>query len=324
MGTSVVKNLSDLSPAMRYALTTRNWIRRSTADALVRRGLVTLGDTRPSFGWTVYLTEAGRAARDELLAPLVPGARIRHTEHGKLGRVVRVELGENYDVVTLRWDGWNSDTSGSPAYLEVIAEDEPMHWTERGRPSHSDPTAEQCDEPPMNDLEAEQDQDWRATLTGGCPNDPEAIRAEVDAVVREHAPRSVSAHLRRARVLLTLLGAAEFAGVPDFTGADLHAYGNDVEIQLMSPEHLAPWAHLLGVNRVVVERRDTFVRVAVDATLFGLPVRCWDHLTEYEQGQRMHSWAVTHGVTAKHWTVDSEFSLTVPEYLAALAATRQG
>lgn len=164
-----------------------------------------------------------------------------------------------------------------------------------------------CDEPPLNDLEAEQDQDWRATQA-----------------IRDSGSRNVSAHLRRARVLLTLLGAAEFAKVPDFTGADLRAYGNDVEIQLMSPEHLAPWAGLLGVDRVVVERRDTFVRVAVDATMHGMPVRCWDHLTDYEHGERMHSWAVAHGVTAQDWAVDSEFSLTVPEYLAALAATRQG
>lgn len=119
---TVVTNHSDLSQAMRYALTTRTRVRVSTAKALESRGLVTIGGT---VGYTVHLTEAGRAARDALLAPLTSGARIRHTQHGKLGRVVAVETGEHYDVVTLRWDGWNADTSGSPAYLEVIADDEP-------------------------------------------------------------------------------------------------------------------------------------------------------------------------------------------------------
>lgn len=311
----VVRNI-ELSPAMRYALTTRTRVRVGTAKALESRGLVTIGGT---VGYTIHLTEAGRAARDELLAPLVPGARIRHTQHGKLGRVVAVETGEHYDVVTLRWDGWTENTSGSPAYLEVITDlaDEPGTTRRELHDAgdHETCLRGECDEPPLSDLEAEQDQDWRAAR---------GVATEVDAVVRERESRSASAHLRRARVLVTLLGAAEFAGVPDFTGADVRAYGNDVEVQLMRPEDLAPWAHLLGVDRVVVERRGTFVRVAVDATMHGMPVRCWDHLTDYEQGERMHAWAVAHGITALDWSVESEFSLTVSEYLAALAATEQG
>lgn len=315
MGTSVVKNLSNLSPAMRKALLIgfdpdgpRSFSRQQTIDALVTRGLALRSDVRATGKFV--LTVDGKRARALIIndkptaEEFLSGAATLDEYMPGTTRQQQHDAGNHETCLRGECDELRPDR---PCGFRWVAEIEPCPRCGLSAASH--------------------DQDWPSAVT-----DRPAWRDELDAqvrevppaVVRERESRSVSAHLRRARVLLTLLGAAEFVGVPDFTGADLRAYGNDVEIQLMSPEHLAPWAGLLGVNRVVVERRDTFVRVAIDSTMHGMQVRCWDHLTDYRQGRRMHSWAVAHGVTAQDWAVDSEFSLTVPEYLAALAATRQG
>jgi hypothetical protein len=110
---------------MRSALVDRYRVKDPTLAALVRRGLAVAHDPvgHGDGGCPITLTEAGRAARDAILAPFAPGVRVRNTLSGLVGTVVLAERGERCDVVTLRWDDWGSDTSGSPAYLEVLEPD---------------------------------------------------------------------------------------------------------------------------------------------------------------------------------------------------------
>lgn len=124
---TVVTNVADLSKAMRAGLTDRYRVPARTAHALERRGLVEVDPKlRPLPAWLgghrVTLTPAGERARDALLTELVPGARVRNTMTGFVGTLVRLDHGDDHDMVVLRWDGWTADTGGSPVYLEVITE----------------------------------------------------------------------------------------------------------------------------------------------------------------------------------------------------------
>jgi hypothetical protein len=105
---------------MRAALVDRAVVKYPQARGLEARGLATAAANNDMVGgWHVTLTDTGEAARAAILAPLVPGVRVRHTLHGKVGRVVRVESTYDYDVVTLVWDGSEVETCGTPAYLMV-------------------------------------------------------------------------------------------------------------------------------------------------------------------------------------------------------------
>lgn len=120
---AVVTNVSDLTVPMRAGLTDRYRVPAETARALRRRGLVVARGEAAFGGYQVELTEAGKRARDAVLAPLTERARVRNIRTGLVGRVVRLERSERCDVVVLRWDTWRTDTAGSPAYLEVVSDD---------------------------------------------------------------------------------------------------------------------------------------------------------------------------------------------------------
>lgn len=119
---TVVTNVADLSKDMRAGLTDRYRVPTRTAHALERRGLVEVGPKLWIGGHRVTLTPAGERARDALLTELVPGIRVRNTMTGLVGTLVRLDHGDDHDMVVLRWDGWDADTAGSPVYLEVITE----------------------------------------------------------------------------------------------------------------------------------------------------------------------------------------------------------
>lgn len=120
---AVVTNVSDLTVPMRAGLTDRYRVPAETARALRRRGLVVARGEAAHGGYQVELTEAGKRARDAVLAPLTERARVRNIRTGLVGRVVRLSRTERCDVVVLRWDTWRTDTAGSPAYLEVVSDD---------------------------------------------------------------------------------------------------------------------------------------------------------------------------------------------------------
>jgi hypothetical protein len=114
---------SPLSQPMRAALVDRYRVPTATANALVRRGLVVKTEPRRMGGSGITLTPEGEAERDSILAPLITGTRVRNLNTQMVGTVVTVDRGMHCDVVILRWDGWQSDTSGSPAFL--VEETEP-------------------------------------------------------------------------------------------------------------------------------------------------------------------------------------------------------
>ena len=122
-----------LTPLMRAALVDRNWVKYPQAKGLADRGLASYRPWSEHIKgrYTVTLTNAGEAAREAILAPLVPDARVRNTLTGLVGRVVRVERSENFDVVVLLWDGSENETCGSAAYLEIIDEPLPESKPER-------------------------------------------------------------------------------------------------------------------------------------------------------------------------------------------------
>lgn len=64
----IVSNYTDLSPAMRDALIGRSTTRRGTADALVRRNLVSVLPSRDG-AWPLELTETGERARATFVEP---------------------------------------------------------------------------------------------------------------------------------------------------------------------------------------------------------------------------------------------------------------
>lgn len=65
---AIVTNYSDLSPAMRAALIDETTTRHGTAEALVKRNLVSILPSRNS-QWPLELTEAGRRAQEALREP---------------------------------------------------------------------------------------------------------------------------------------------------------------------------------------------------------------------------------------------------------------
>jgi hypothetical protein len=78
---TIVRNYSDLSPAMRSALLEEATTKRQVADALVRRNMVTVLPSRRGL-WPLELTEAGRRAADHIradvptkVAPIIDRAR---------------------------------------------------------------------------------------------------------------------------------------------------------------------------------------------------------------------------------------------------------
>lgn len=109
-----------LTQNMRAALVDRRRVPGVTANALVRRGLAvkTTESGQVLKGCGIALTPAGEVERDKILAPLAAGTRVRNLNTQMVGIVVTVERGTHCDVVVLRWDGWQTDTSGSPAFLD--------------------------------------------------------------------------------------------------------------------------------------------------------------------------------------------------------------